>query len=71
VSTAQTRRWSPEPRRTAVEPRFTRGQLITAVLLIGAAIWACIVYGVATVLGWITGAPAFLLSLADMVVAAR
>lgn len=71
MSTAQTRRWSNEARRATTEPRYTRGQVITAVLLIGAATWACIVFGVATVLGWITSAPAFLLSLADMVVAAR
>jgi hypothetical protein len=57
-------------------PKFMRDDwhrkaVFTALALFTVAVYACLFWGVAAVVDWVTSLPALVLSLADMVVAAR
>lgn len=57
-------------------PKFMRDDqyrrlIFAGIALLAVGVWACILWGVAAVVAWITSLPLLALSLADMVVAAR
>jgi len=71
MSTAQTRRWSGEARRTqTADPTWVRALVVFGIVALDILLWAAIIWGAATVIGWIVNLPV-LLQLADAVVAAR
>jgi len=72
MSTAQTRRWSGEARRTqTADPTWVRALVVFGIVALDIVLWAAIIWGAATVIGWLTSVPVLLVHLAQAVAASR